>query len=134
MKNNQAHKWIYFAQEDLRIAEILFDEKAYTHICFLSQQVVEKSLKGFLIYHKKIPPKVHSLVKLLSLCAKIDSNLKEKFLEAVKELDAYYTPTRYPDSIPGSLEKSLPGESEAKSAFKHAGEIFKSILDLFNKY
>ena len=41
--------WIEWADTDLRIARVLYDEKIYDYSLFHSQQAVEKYLKSFLI-------------------------------------------------------------------------------------
>jgi len=46
----EAKRWIEFAGEDLKIAELALKEKLYNQACFHSQQCVEKILKGFIIF------------------------------------------------------------------------------------
>jgi HEPN domain-containing protein len=50
------------AQEDEIAAACLLKEKtSFSVICFLSQQVVEKSLKAFLAYYDKDIPKIYEI-------------------------------------------------------------------------
>lgn len=42
---DEAHRWLRFAMEDLREAEVLLDRTGYIprHVCWLSQQAAEKA-------------------------------------------------------------------------------------------
>ncbi|MBC7333037.1 MAG: HEPN domain-containing protein [Actinobacteria bacterium] len=40
-------RWLYFAEEDLKFAKSGFRDKFYSHVCFLSQQIIEKNCKAF---------------------------------------------------------------------------------------
>ncbi len=44
----RGNKWLQFAQEDLKVAGLCFDEGIFNQVCFHSQQGVEKILKGFI--------------------------------------------------------------------------------------
>lgn len=43
-----ADRWLEFAKQDLRIAELAMGEGLYNQVCFHSEQCVEKVLKGWL--------------------------------------------------------------------------------------
>ncbi|MBU4314268.1 MAG: HEPN domain-containing protein [Actinobacteria bacterium] len=43
MQNDIFKKWIYFAEQDLNFAKSGLKDKFYSHVCFLSQQTVEKA-------------------------------------------------------------------------------------------
>jgi HEPN domain-containing protein len=47
-------QWLDFAKEDLAVAQLTFDEKHFSHACFLSQQAIEKALKAFLMINDRI--------------------------------------------------------------------------------
>jgi len=123
-KNNQnnlrklATEWFFKAQEDeLSAKDILEDRKgAASTVCFLSQQIAEKYLKGYLVLNGKKFPKIHDLDKLLRLCQKIDP----EFITLTKEarfLTEFYITTRYPGDYPQFSFK------EAKESFKNACKI-----------
>ncbi|MFH1318346.1 MAG: HEPN domain-containing protein, partial [Candidatus Omnitrophota bacterium] len=44
----QTKQWLIFADEDLRVAKIVFKEGIYNQVCFHSQQATEKSLKALI--------------------------------------------------------------------------------------
>lgn len=113
-----AKEWFLKAQNDqFAIEDILKgDHKPGSVICFLSQQLAEKVLKGFLTLHEKRTPKTHQLDLLLELCKKIDKEFSS-LEKAVIDLSEYYIETRYPGDI---VEHDL---RKAKTAFKEALEI-----------
>lgn len=120
---------IKFAEEDIRSAEILFGEEIYNQACFHSQQCVEKLLKACLLSHGKHFPKIHSLDELAEECIKAGELSLLQYKSSIAILTLYYTVTRYPDALIGSLPDRLPNESDAKEAIDTA----KSIYDLLVK-
>ena len=62
----EVKRWIDFADEDLRMAELALKEGIYNQVCFHSQQCVEKVLKGFITFRGKIHPQSHKLADIIS--------------------------------------------------------------------
>lgn len=125
MKNNKqnlSQEWFHIGEEELKFAQAGFKELEafYPQICFQCQQAVEKYLKGFLVYHQKTFPKIHDLVNLLKLCARIDKDLLQ-FLESANTISQYYLVTRYPLEYPPASKK------EAQEALGLAQEIINFI-------
>ena len=60
-------RWLSFAVEDLRVAEIVFPERLPAQVCFHAQQCVEKALKGLLIHSGQRLPRTHAIAELLTL-------------------------------------------------------------------
>ncbi|MEK6645737.1 MAG: HEPN domain-containing protein [Candidatus Firestonebacteria bacterium] len=57
-QNNLYQEWFVKAEEDeLSINAILTEKGAPSTACFLAQQMAEKYIKGFLVFHKKEFPK-----------------------------------------------------------------------------
>ena len=122
----QLHKkWIAKAEDDLQFAKVGLEDQFYSQVCFLSQQVIEKALKGFLVSKERLYPKTHKLIELKKLCADVLSNLEE-FEDSLRIVDEYYIPSRYPDGVPGSLKDGLPDRKNAEEAL----ETVEGILDL----
>ena len=46
--------------------------------------------------------------------AREDLRMAELAADEVRALDRFYIPTRYPDTLPGTLPEGLPGEEEAR--------------------
>ncbi|PIS39279.1 MAG: hypothetical protein COT33_02775 [Candidatus Nealsonbacteria bacterium CG08_land_8_20_14_0_20_38_20] len=99
MKNNHlklAQEWITKAQNDLRTAEILYEEKGPPDtLCFHCHQSVEKYLKAYLVFRNIHFEKIHYSWNLAKLCAKENKEFLN-FEEELKTLDAYYIESRYP--------------------------------------
>lgn len=113
--NETADRWLIFAQDDLRAAEILLEKEVYNQSCFHAQQCVEKALKALLICHQgHMPPKIHVTVDLLSLLPL--EWFTDMEVDSLGRLDDYYITTRYPDALPGDLPTGLPGKAEAEEA------------------
>ncbi|MDP3697490.1 MAG: HEPN domain-containing protein [Candidatus Taylorbacteria bacterium] len=88
-------KWFEFAESDLKNAEILFKNKSYEGCIWHCHQALEKYMKGVLVEIGKPIRKTHDLPSLLN-----DTNpdFPKDILEFVQELNAYYQPSRYPDT------------------------------------
>ena len=125
-ENNKklANEWFERADDDERAIKNLLKEKGpFSIICFLSQQIAEKYLKGYLVFQKKPVKKIHDLGKILRICCEINKDFK-KLLDCCDFLDNYYTATRYPgDFFEGISEK------EAKEAYQKAEKIKQFILN-----
>lgn len=99
-KNNSiklAKEWFDIAESDwgyLR-AGLKNGGPVYTAL-ILAQQVVEKYLKGFLVYQESKEPKhTHNIAVLLKQCAQYDKRFSE-FIETGRKLTSYYVKDRYP--------------------------------------
>ena len=117
------NEWISIANEDLRWAKASLDDGFYSRVCFVCQQVAEKSLKGFL-YGNNVQEKTHSLLHLMDMCAKKNSD----FLELKNELavlDSYYIQTRYPDI--GDIDRFNKSEF-AQEAISAAEKVLAFVI------
>ena len=120
----EADRWLEFARQDLRVAELAMEEGFYNQVCFHSEQCVEKVLKGWLVEKGNKLPRTHSMADLLTLIpADVVGNLSEEILL----LDRFYISTRYPDALPGSVEDGMPDKDEASEALDLATRVLKNI-------
>jgi HEPN domain-containing protein len=88
--------WLESAAHDLETAENLFQSAKYDWCLFIGHLVLEKMLKALYVKTNanKIPPKIHSLVKLAELSSlQLDQNQKI-FLDEVNDFNLE---VRYPD-------------------------------------
>lgn len=122
--NEDATRWLEFAQRDLRAAEVLTDEALYAHACFHCQQSVEKALKTILAYYERKIPKIHSIAALAQEVSDVWTYHSPDDLQI---FDDFYIPTRYPDALPGSLPDALSGVEDAKQALEIARDVFAEI-------
>ncbi len=122
----EGKRWIDFAGEDLKMAELAFEEQINNQVCFHFQQCVEKILKGFIIVQGKIHSQSHKLADILS---KIEKSPFDEMREDILLLDRFYIPTRYPDALPGSLPEGLPNKENAEEALEVAKKIYKLAIE-----
>lgn len=116
--------WFYLAGDDLAFAKDGLKNGFYSHVCALSQQAVEKAMKGYLVFEGKDYPKTHGLMLLWEL---MGVSWLDDFIGSLKRLSEYYVPLRYPDAIPGSLPDGLPDKDDASDALGRAQEIVTQI-------
>jgi HEPN domain-containing protein len=118
--------WLARAEEDLSVSQLCFREKYFSQSCFLSQQVIEKSLKAFLLAKGRSYPRQHKVVKLAVLCKELSSDL-QSLKNELKLIDEFYIPTRYPDAVPGGLPGGLPSSEDAHLALQTATAILELV-------
>lgn len=130
MANRQrllAQEWFDAAKSDYQYAAIgLKENQIFPQVAFLSQQIAEKFLKGFLALHNVEPPRTHDLTKLLDKCIKIEPELK-KLLDGCEILTGFYIEVRYPPNIPEYTK------AEIEEAFSHATEVKETIMSIVNQ-
>jgi len=128
-KNNQlilANEWFAKAGDDELSGEAILKENgAPGTLCFLSQQMAEKYLKGAAIFFGIKVEKIHDLMRLAdSLVGKIPE-MKNRAKD-FSILNRYYIETRYPG------ESGIFDWKEAKKAFEIAKTIKEIILKAVN--
>lgn len=119
--------WLGKAEEDeLSIQAILKGGGAFSTACFLSQQMTEKYLKGFLVFSGRSFPKIHDLLELETLLLE---NLPDvvSLHEELKHLNRYYIETRYPGDYPEITS------DEAQKALGAAQRIKDFVLQAIEK-
>jgi HEPN domain-containing protein len=125
MKNKEigsTQDWIIKAQNDLKAAEILYEENGPSDaLCFHCHQSVEKFLKAFLIFKDIHFERIHHLWNLAKLCGKEDKEFLE-FEEEFKTLHAYYIELRYPSDV------AFYPREECKKVLDMAGKLTQFII------
>ncbi|MFH1187683.1 MAG: HEPN domain-containing protein [bacterium] len=118
-----AGDWFKKAQDDELSCEDILDDRrgAPSTVCFLSQQLAEKHLKGYLVYQGKQFPKIHQLDRLIKLCKETNATFEEVKEEA-EYLTGFYVATRYPGDYPDFFW------DDAEKAFESACRIKKFVL------
>ncbi len=89
-------------------------------VAFHAQQAAEKYLKGFLVAHGQVVPRIHDLVALLARCREHDATLGA-FIADCERLTSLGWISRYPDS-PGE-----PDESDARDAVAIARRLCDAV-------
>jgi HEPN domain-containing protein len=126
----ESERWLLFAHQDLRMAEMAMEEGLYNQVCFHAQPCAEKAIKGLLAHQRKIPPRTHRLADLLGLFE--PDPFAEDRIE-IQLLDRFYLPTRYPDALPGSLPEGLPDAGDAQEALTIAGKVLTQVKQLLQE-
>ncbi len=120
-----AQEWFDSAVSDYQYAEIgLKEDQIFPQIGFLTQQVAEKFLKGFLILYGIEPPLIHELPKLLDECIKVNPSL-ENLRDSCELLTGFYVESRYPPDIPDYTKEEILEAFEKGKVIKE--EIEKLI-------
>jgi HEPN domain-containing protein len=119
-----AERWLAFAREDLRMAELALAEGIFNQACFHAQQCAEKAIKGYLEQQGQSPPRTHRMADLLPM---LPAGLMQEIENALRLLDRFYIPTRYPDAFPGMLPDGLPGRQDAQEALAVARQALEHI-------
>jgi len=123
---DEAHRWLFFAEEDSQMADLAYKASLYAQACFHAQQCTEKSIKALIAFQGKLPPRSHRLIYLLSF---LEENPISDRRTDIGLLDLFYTPTRYPDAIPGSLPDGYPSPEIASRALNIAQDVYQRIKD-----
>jgi HEPN domain-containing protein len=117
-------RWLMFAREDLRMAELALAEGIFNQACFHAQQCAEKAIKGWLEQQGHIPPRTHRMADLLML---LPPGLMGELNDAIRLLDRFYLPTRYPDVLPGVLPGGMPILQDAEEALDLARAVLRRV-------
>jgi HEPN domain-containing protein len=119
----ETRDWLAKAALDLRAAEFgLTAEPPLTaDSVFHCQQLAEKSLKAFLVWHDQPFRRTHNLVEVGQQCVAIDPTLAA-LAQRAAVLSEYAWRYRYPG------EPGEPDVSEAREAVTLAGEVYQEIL------
>ena len=123
--NAAGKRWMEFAHQDLRMAELALKEGIHNQVCFHSHQCVEKCLKAVLANCSIKPPRTHSIIDLLGLAP---ARYFDDIYNQHEQNDIYYIPTRYPDILPGALSDGLPGRDEALEAISTARACTQMVI------
>ena len=96
-RSDETRQWLRHAREDLTGVEVLMSAHPplLKLALFHCQQTVEKTLKGFLVWHEQPFARTHNLVQLGKQCVALDESLKEAVVAAV-DLTQYAVRFRYP--------------------------------------
>ncbi len=122
----EARPWLEKADENLDLAEYLFEGARYAPTCYMCQQTLEVLLKAAVIeLAGKRHPKIHTLVKLakeagLKLSPEQDATLKE--------IAKHYYQVRYPDFV-----KHKYNRQTAEEVLSQTKELYQWIKNKVTK-
>jgi HEPN domain-containing protein len=121
----EGRRWLAAAREDLEFARHAAKSGFYAPACFHSQQAAEKAVKA-LHYARGARAVIGHNVRALIQALEPRSAALEGHLDAARELDLFYVPTRYPNG----LDEGTPGEAfsatQAERALTLAGALIEA--------
>ena len=88
--------WVESAENDLSVADVLFNSGKYDWCLFIGHLVIEKILKALFVQknNELTPPKIHNLLKLVQLSDIKLNKEQQLFLEIVNNFNIE---GRYPE-------------------------------------
>ncbi|HNR43264.1 MAG TPA: HEPN domain-containing protein [Bacteroidales bacterium] len=121
LQKEYIHQWIQKANEDKLAIQRLIDPEIVSPsvVCFHCEQMAEKYLKAFLIFHGKEVIKTHNIEFLLSECASINSDFSS--IDPLN-LSDFGVSVRYPG------DQYIPSEKEVLECKEIAFEIERIVL------
>jgi HEPN domain-containing protein len=128
----EGRRWLEQAKIDLEWAQHLNEQGAYYLVCFLSQQVGEKSLKAFLYAQGEELVIGHSVRQLCSRAGKYSKPFKDH-LDEWAVLDSYYIPTRYPNGLPDDIPARVYNQLAGNTALSLAESVFSQVNSWFEE-
>lgn len=120
----ERRRWLAAAREDLTFARHAADNGFFAPACFHAQQAAEKAVKA--VHYGRgsravIGHNVRALIAALEpRCGALDAQL-----DAARELDLFYVPTRYPNG----LDEGTPGEAFSATQAERALKLGAAILE-----
>ena len=121
--NDVAGIWMRQASYDLESARFMMREGFYSQVCFMAEQVAEKTLKALAFHRGDSDVRGHSLKALVSSLEVSYPELSE-FYEIVESLEEYYIPTRYPDALPSGAPYEVYEYEDAEESMQSAETVF----------
>ncbi len=106
--------WLRQAEHDLKAAEHSYEDGFNEWTTYQAEQAVEKSLKAVIVHAGYVPPKVHKLSILMSLCNGVNNEFRNTRFE-YRLVDSFTFISRYPFLLPGR-DKTPHDQIDDKSA------------------
>lgn len=120
-------RWLRQAEADLRWARHLAEEGGFHIACFLAQQVAEKALKALLYADGEEVVLGYSVERLMRRVEEVHPELRVD--EVWAELDGYYVPTRYPNSLPDTIPADVYTGATARRAVALAEGVVTMVRE-----
>ena len=119
----EAVRWLRAAREDLAYARHAADGGFHAPACFHAQQGAEKAIKA-LHYQRGARAVIGHSVRALVSSLEDPPEGVAQLLDAARELDLFYLPTRYPNG----LDAGTPGEAFATAQSRRAIELAVLVI------
>jgi len=127
---DQTKKWLEYADENLRSAKVLLDNKLFNPCLQNVQQSVEKMLKAALVESGIKIKKTHSINELVTILA--ENGMEVDIEEDERDLiDSIYLPSKYP--IGGILPDFEPDMKTCVQCVTVAERVRDSVTSFLSK-
>ena len=123
MKTEEYKDWISKSEDNIKWSIDNLKDENYILVCFLCQQAIEIILKGYCYFKDTVPPKIHDLLKLVTICTKLGLVLDDNQIPEISKVAEYYMHSRYPDM----LDPTLDNKDIASEALEIAQKTVKSV-------
>jgi HEPN domain-containing protein len=125
----EAARWMQQSGDDFKFVQWVLSENVFFDKgCFIAQQAGEKALKACLYAVGRRSVIGHSLFELSSELIKQDSRFSP-LLDASKQLDRFYIPTRYPNGLPGGSPFQVFDHQDLKKAVEALEQVMAVCRD-----
>jgi len=121
--------WMSKGEDDLRLAELAFENGIYDYAAFHAQQAVEKFLKAFLVRFGKPVPRTHDIAYLTELCKEIDPSFEHLYDINAHYLSDFAVEVRYPGYYTVPKDVALEAIETAKRVLEFVLDKLKLFLN-----
>jgi HEPN domain-containing protein len=125
MPANRSGDWWRQALHDFAAGRHNAEFGFHDWACFMSQQAAEKAIKA-LIQHHGGDAWGHGLRDLVSLMP-TEAAVPTDVVDALKMLDRYYIPTRYPNGIPSGSPSETFGVQDSETALGLCEKVVRFV-------
>jgi HEPN domain-containing protein len=120
----EAERWLTAAREDLAYSRHAASGGHHAPACFYAQQAAEKAVKA-LHYLRGARVVIGHNVRALIQQLEPRERALDRLLDAARELDLLYVPTRYPNG----LDAGTPGDAFSAAQSTRALELAVRFVD-----
>ncbi|OGL46969.1 MAG: DNA-binding protein [Candidatus Schekmanbacteria bacterium RBG_13_48_7] len=122
--SERSKDWLWQAERDLNHAKNSKTAGDYEWACFAAQQAAEKAIKAVFQAHH-MEGWGHVLIKLMEELKQVVSHVSEELMEASRNLDKFYIPTRYPNGFAAGAPGQFYSEKDSNEAIHYASIIIE---------
>ena len=119
----RAKKWLDIVNEDLSVAELLFNNGHWLYTGFMCHQVIEKTLKAYwCVCRDDDPPYLHDHKKIAQGCGLYTKMSKEqlKFLDLIKPMNIEARYQELKDEVARTLNREKTAEILGQTKEMHS--------------
>jgi HEPN domain-containing protein len=132
LDEREFERWFEAAKRGLESARGDLDRGDYNWACFKAQQAAELAVKG-LLHGLGMPAYGHSVSRLLRQLEEKGLATGEDIVQAAKDLDKYYVPTRYPNAWSEGSPHEYYTKIDARQAIDQARQVLSWVDEVWRR-